>query len=93
MEYIQKMGMGLQKVGVGIYGRLMALLLVLAVFGMNAQAAFVEVDGTTGEITFTPGDVLDPVITAVVAAVVAAVALFVIFVGTRYVYRALKTGK
>lgn len=76
--------------------RINALWLALFAFVMlnvsQAQAAFVAAD-TNGVVTFDPSAVLTVVISAVVAAILAGVALFVLFKGTRYVYRALTLGK
>lgn len=59
----------------------------------KSAAAIVSYNDGTGEVTFSPGDVVTPVITGVIAAVGAAAALFVIAIGIRWLYRMVKTSK
>jgi len=68
---------------------LFVALMVAAVVGVtNAQAALVTY--TSGEVTFTPSEIITPIITGVIAAVGAAASLVVISVGVRWLYRAVK---
>lgn len=58
----------------------------------SASAQLVAYDSATDAVSFDPAPLISPVIDGVVAGVLAGVALFVIFMGIRYVKRALKTG-
>lgn len=73
-----------------IHRVLLAGLAMLGLAFSSAQAAFVAYDGTTGVVTFTPGDALTPLMTGLVAAVLAGVAVFVLFTGIRWIYSILK---
>jgi len=72
---------------------LLTLCVALVLGTMKAHAAFVALDSTTGEVTFTPGDVLTTVKEAIVAALIAGVSIFVLFKGARWVYKALTVAK
>jgi hypothetical protein len=72
---------------------LIAGLVAACAFASSASAAIVSYNDGTGEVTFSPGDVVTPVITGVIAAVGAAAALFVIAIGIRWLYRMVKTSK
>jgi hypothetical protein len=58
----------------------------------KADYAIMSSDGS-GNISFTPGGLVTPIITGVVAAVTAGAALVLIGVGVRWVYRAIKMSK
>lgn len=62
----------------------------MAMTAMNtAHAAyeFVAVDGTTGEVTFTPGKLVTPVLTGIVSIIGAIGAIWVIRAGVRWMKR------
>jgi hypothetical protein len=73
------------------YVALMGLLFVLS---LNAHAAgLVAYDDATGNVTFTPGDLVSKVVVAIVAAVGAALAIGIISLGVRWIYRMVKGAK
>ncbi len=68
-----------------------------ALFGLlslvpMARASYdiVSTDGS-GNVTFTPGSLVTPILTGVVAAVGSAAALIVLAVGVRWIYRMVKS--
>jgi len=71
-----------------------AVLLGLAGATQPASAALDDVVSyATGVVTFTPSEVVTPVITGLIAAIGAAAAVFVIVVGIRWIYRMAKGAK
>jgi hypothetical protein len=68
----------------------LALLALLnAVPAARAGYDIVTTDGS-GNVTFTPGSLVTPILTGVVAAVGSAAALIVLAVGVRWIYRMVK---
>ena len=74
--------------GTAKFAALLALGLSLMAFNAQAQSSIVTESG--GTVTFTPSAVVGPVITATVAAIAAAATLVILFMGIRWVYRAIK---
>ena len=66
-----------------------ALLAMLSALPARADYAIVSTDGS-GNVTFTPGSLVTPILTGVVAAVASAAALIVLAVGVRWIYRMVK---
>lgn len=67
-------------------------LVTLFALTAPAWAAYdiVSTDGS-GNVTFTPGSLVTPILTGVVAAVGSAAALVVLAVGVRWIYRMVKS--
>jgi hypothetical protein len=83
--------------GVARHGWLRFGALALAVIALlqtvpSARAGYdiVSTDGS-GNVTFTPGSLVSPILTGVVAAVGSAAALIVLAVGVRWIYRMVKS--
>lgn len=70
-----------------------ALLTAALANTASAQYNFVTQDSTTGEISFTPADLVAPIVTAVIAAIAASAALFVLYTGVRWLYKVIKGSK
>lgn len=68
-----------------------AMLTLMLLGAPLSQAQIVAYDGTN--VTFAPASLVTPIATGVIAAIVAGTALFIIFVGVRWVYRATKLSK
>jgi len=60
-----------------------------AVPAARADYSIVSADGS-GNVTFTPGSLVAPILTGVVSAVASAAALIVLAVGVRWIYRMVK---
>ncbi len=75
------------------WARLLAFALVLlgllAALPARADYAIVSTDGS-GNVTFTPGSLVTPILPGVVAAGAAAAALSVLAVGGLWIYRRVK---
>ena len=75
------------------WSRLLAFALIalglLGALPARADYAIVSTDGS-GNVTFTPGSLVTPILTGVVAAVASAAALIVLAVGVRWIYRMVK---
>ncbi len=73
--------------------RLFAALAVVGGFLLTAPAAMADIvtyDSSTGDVQFTPGELVEPVIGAIVAAVTAAAAIWVIVAGIRWLKRFMR---
>ena len=71
-----------------------ALMFLSLFFGSEARADYSGfVTFTNGTVEFTPGVAISPVIIAVVAAIGVGIAVFVLFIGTKWVLRMLKGTK
>lgn len=68
-------------------------LLGLVLFNLPAYAITNIVSYADGEVTFSPGGLVTPIISGVVAAVGAAIALVLIAVGVRWIYKMIKGAK
>lgn len=68
--------------------------LMLLPSGAQAQLTnLVAYDSGTGDVTFTPGGLVTPIIAGVIAAIGAGAALMIVTVGIRWVYRTIKGSK
>ncbi|HEX2980572.1 MAG TPA: hypothetical protein VHO48_09955 [Anaerolineaceae bacterium] len=75
-----------------VTGLFIGTLVLLATMPARAAYTVVTEDGS-GNITFAPSGMVTPIITGVVAAICAATALVVLWIGARWLYRALKGAK
>ena len=72
-----------------LLGFAFVVLGLLAALPARADYSIVSTDGS-GNVTFTPGSLVTPILTGVVAAVASAAALIVLAVGVRWIYRMVK---
>ena len=80
-----------------MFSRIKKMLAVLSVFVLacvvmtqNACADIVSYDEATNAVSFTPGELVTPIITAIVAAVTAASAIWVIVIGIKWLRRFMR---
>ena len=71
--------------------KLLALVGVLAASLPSAHAAWIE--ETSDAVTFTPSELINPVITAAVAALVAALGIFVLYRGSKWIMKVFSATK
>lgn len=86
---MNKLGKYTSKAKLAIFGAVAAVTTTAA----QAQYDFVAQDGTTGEISFDPGSLVAPIVTAIIAAIAASAAIFVLFMGVRMLFRVIKGSK
>lgn len=73
--------------------RVLALLFVFALpLAAKADYSIATVD-SNGNVTFTPGALVVPILTGVAAGIVSAAGLVVLWVGARWLFRVLKGAK
>ena len=86
----------MQKLAASVRRGYLALVVLLATvvlpLAARADYAIVSTDGS-GNVSFTPGGMVTPIIVGVVAAICAVTALVVLWVGARWLWKCTKGAK